>query len=152
MRMAAGLDSGPVFSERSVVIAANETAGELHDRLATLGGETLVSELASIIEGKRLSVEQDATLVTYAGKIHKQDAEIDWTLPAEALHRHIRAYNPVPGAYFFTGGVRASEGLVRDTGREYRCRARHLRAIRQGRHPDCLRQRRAATRYAAAAG
>ncbi|HNP65345.1 MAG TPA: methionyl-tRNA formyltransferase [Woeseiaceae bacterium] len=102
MRMTAGLDCGPVFSIRSVDIGDDESAGELHDRLAVLGGELLVADLGRIISGDLQPVEQDDTAATYAGKIRKQDAEIDWTHSAEALHRHIRAYNPVPGAFFFT--------------------------------------------------
>lgn len=105
MEMSAGLDSGPVFSERSVAIAPDETAGELHDRLAATGGELLVADLARILNGELKPVEQDEALTTYAGKIQKQDAEIDWTLPAATLHRHIRAYNPVPGAYFFANSA-----------------------------------------------
>ncbi len=102
MKMTAGLDSGPVFSERSIRIASDETAGELHDRLATIGGELLIADLKGIISGELRPVEQDEASATYAGKIQKQDAEIDWALPAETLQRHIRAYNPVPGAFFYT--------------------------------------------------
>ena len=101
MKMSAGLDSGPVFSERNIAIAPDETAGELHDRLAPMGGELLVADLERILNGELKPVEQDEALTTYAGKIQKQDAEIDWTLPAATLHRHVRAYNPVPGAYFY---------------------------------------------------
>jgi methionyl-tRNA formyltransferase len=100
MRMTAGLDCGPVFSDRITGIGEHETAGELHDRLATLGGDLLVSDLPKIVAGSLEAVEQNEALATYAGKIKKQDAEIDWTESADALHRHIRAYNPVPGAYF----------------------------------------------------
>jgi methionyl-tRNA formyltransferase len=101
MRMTAGLDCGPVYSERSIAIGANETAGELQDRLATLGGELLIADLERILDGSLQPVEQDEALASYAGKIQKQDAEIDWTLSAAKLHCHIRAYNPVPGAFFF---------------------------------------------------
>lgn len=100
MQMTAGLDCGPVFSDRITGIGEHETAGELHDRLATLGGDLLVSDLPKIVAGSLEPVAQDEALATYAGKIKKQDAEIDWTEPADVLHRHIRAYNPVPGAYF----------------------------------------------------
>ncbi len=103
MQMTAGLDCGPVFSTRSVEIGDDESAGELHDRLATLGGELLVADLDAIVSGELRPAAQDDASATYAGKIQKQDAEIDWTQPAELLHRHIRAYNPVPGAFFFSG-------------------------------------------------
>ena len=103
MRMTAGLDCGPVFSERVTAIAKEENAGELHDRLAVLGGELLVKDLPKILRGDISPAAQDESLVTYAGKIQKQDAEIDWTLSADKLQRRIRAYNPVPGAFFFAG-------------------------------------------------
>ncbi len=100
MRMSAGLDCGPVYSIRSVAISKTESAGELHDRLAMLGGELLVNDFGSIIDGSLQAVDQDDSAATYAKKIRKQDAEIDWSKPADELQRHIRAYNPVPGAYF----------------------------------------------------
>ena len=103
MRMTAGLDCGPVYCERRIEIGANENAGELHDRLARLGSELLVNELGKIVAGELSPTEQDESLVTYAAKISKQDAELDWSLPADELHRRIRAYNPAPGAFFFAG-------------------------------------------------
>ena len=103
MRMTAGLDCGPVFSESVTAIGKEENAGELHDRLAVLGGELLVKDLPKILRGDISPAAQDESLVTYAGKIQKQDAEIDWTLSADKLQRRIRAYNPVPGAFFFAG-------------------------------------------------
>ena len=102
MRMTAGLDCGPVFSGVELRIEENETAGELHDRLAKLGGELLVADLQEIICGSLVPVEQDEALASYAGKIRKQDAELDWSLPAADLWRQVRAYNPVPGAFFHT--------------------------------------------------
>ena len=103
MKMTAGLDCGPVFSERSVTIGRDENAGELHDRLALLGGQLLVDDLPRILGGELAAVEQDEAKVSYAGKIKKQDAELDWTLNAEDLERRVRAYNPVPGAFFLSG-------------------------------------------------
>ncbi len=102
MRMTAGLDCGPVFSESVVTIGANECAGELHDRLAALGGELLVAGLPGVLNGELVSSEQDESRATYAAKIQKQDAELDWGQTARELQRHIRAYNPAPGAFFFT--------------------------------------------------
>jgi methionyl-tRNA formyltransferase len=101
MQMTAGLDCGPVFSSRSVLIDDDESAGELHDRLAALGAELLVNDLDAVLKGTILPIEQDQATATYAKKIQKQDAEIDWSLPADDLHRHVRAYNPAPGAFFF---------------------------------------------------
>lgn len=106
MRMTAGLDCGPVFSSSAVEIGNDESAGELHDRLAVLGGELLVADLPKILCGDLAPVDQDETRATYAAKIQKQDAELDWTLTAEELQRRVRAYNPAPGAYFFAGDVR----------------------------------------------
>jgi methionyl-tRNA formyltransferase len=102
MQMTAGLDCGGVYAEASVAIGANESAAELHDRLTALGGELLVKELPKILDGKITAVAQDDSLSTYAAKIQKQDAELDWSLSADNLHRRIRAYNPAPGAFFFT--------------------------------------------------
>ena len=104
MQMTAGLDCGAVFSAAELEIGSEETAGELHDRLASLGGELLVRELGGILDGKVLPADQDESLKTYAAKIQKQDAELDWSLSADDMHRHIRAYNPVPGAFFFLNG------------------------------------------------
>lgn len=104
MQMTAGLDCGPVFSSRSVLIDDNESAGELHDRLAALGAELLLNDLDAVLTGKIVPIEQDQASATYAKKIQKQDAEIDWSLPADDLHRRIRAYNPAPGAFFFGEG------------------------------------------------
>jgi len=100
MAMTAGLDCGPVYVEEAVAIGADETAGELHDRLAALGGRLLVRHFDAIVNHALEAVEQDDSRATYAGKISKQDARLDWQEPAEALHRRIRAYNPVPGAFF----------------------------------------------------
>ncbi len=104
MQMTAGLDCGAVYSTRAINIGAIESAGELHDRLAVLGGELLVADLPKILEGEIDAVEQDESQTTYAAKINKQDAELDWTLSAHELQRHVRAYNPVPGAYFVAAG------------------------------------------------
>ena len=106
MAMTAGLDCGPVFHRAEVTIGDDEAAGELHDRLASLGGATLVEHLDDILAGKLVAVEQDESLATYAGKIQKQDAAIDWTLPAPELARRVRAYNPFPGAFFYAGETR----------------------------------------------
>lgn len=104
MQMEAGLDTGPVYASAATPIATDETAGELHDRLAALGGELLVSMLDDILNGNLDALPQDEAAATYAGKIRRQDAAIDWDRDAEDIHRRIRAYNPVPGAYFNLDG------------------------------------------------
>lgn len=106
MAMTAGLDCGPVFHTSEVSIGDDETAGELHDRLAALGGATLVEHLDDILDGKLAAIEQDESFATYAAKIQKQDAEIDWALPAAEIVRRVRAYNPFPGAFFFAADIR----------------------------------------------
>ena len=101
MAMTAGLDCGPVFATAAIDIGDDETAGELHDRLAVLGGEFLVEKLDDILGGALSAVEQDDAEACYAGKINKQDAQLDWAQDADTLARHVRAYDPVPGAFFF---------------------------------------------------
>lgn len=101
MSMTAGLDCGPVFIVERLEIAPDETAGELHDRLASLGAESLVANLDDILEKKITAVAQDDSTASYAEKIKKQDAQLDWSRSADELERRVRAYNPVPGAFFF---------------------------------------------------
>lgn len=104
MQMEAGLDTGPVYASASTPIGTDETAGELHDRLAVLGGELLVSKLDDILSGDLSALAQDESLATYARKIRREDAAIDWNKDAEEIHRRVRAYNPVPGAWFSLDG------------------------------------------------
>ncbi|NNF40891.1 MAG: methionyl-tRNA formyltransferase [Woeseiaceae bacterium] len=115
MAMTAGLDCGPVFATAAIDIGDDETAGELHDRLAVLGGELLVEKLDDILNGALSAVEQDDARASYAGKISKQDARLDWSKDADTLARHVRAYDPVPGAYFFVADDAApgADGLLR---------------------------------------
>lgn len=99
MAMTAGLDCGPVYTTSAIDIGSEETAGELHDRLAALGGQLLVDELAAILAGERRATEQDESQATYAPKVTTADARLDWQRDAADLDRHIRAFNPVPGAW-----------------------------------------------------
>jgi len=100
MHMEAGLDTGPVYVSATTNIDADETAGELHDRLAWMGGELLHENIDDIAAGNMEAIPQDEAQATYAAKIRKQDARIDWNQPAEFVQRQVRAYNPVPGASF----------------------------------------------------
>jgi len=104
MQMTAGLDSGPVFAQQSVQIGETESAGELLDRLALLGGEMLCEQLPDILDGKLEAEPQDENSVTYAGKIRKSDAAMNWRKSATELLREVRAYKPVPGAFFDLDG------------------------------------------------
>jgi methionyl-tRNA formyltransferase len=106
MLMTAGLGEGPVYAQREIGIGEAETAGELHDRLAVLGGELLVASLPGILEGSLEAEPQDAGAATYAAKIRTADAELDWRETAPLLARKVRAYNPVPGAWFMLGSER----------------------------------------------
>jgi methionyl-tRNA formyltransferase len=94
MQMDAGLDTGPVLLRAALPITSEDTAQTLHDRLATLGAELIVRAL----DGPHVPEAQDEALATYAAKIEKREAQIDWTTPAEAIERKVRAFNPVPGA------------------------------------------------------
>lgn len=100
MSMDAGLDSGPVYASETLAIGEDETAGNLHDRLATTGADMLVKHIQAIIAGELQSEAQDEKEATYAPKIRTADAEIDWHRTADKLERMVRAYNPAPGAWF----------------------------------------------------
>jgi len=101
MQVEAGLDTGPVLLRAACAIGAAENAATLHDRLAELGARLVVEALGKL----PLSAEtQPATGVTYAHKIEKTEALIDWSKDAQELDRHIRAFNPFPGAQAQFGG------------------------------------------------
>jgi methionyl-tRNA formyltransferase len=96
MRMDAGLDTGPMLASAALPIAADDTAASLHDKLAALGGELIVDTLARLPEvAARPQAESGAT---YAAKISKSEARLDWQRPAVELERSIRAFDPFPGA------------------------------------------------------
>lgn len=104
MQMEAGLDTGPVLLRRPCPIAPDETAATLHDRLAALGAEAIVDALAHL---RTLTPQpQDESRVTYAAKIDKAEAKLDWSQPAPLLERRVRAFCPAPGAYFLLGDER----------------------------------------------
>ncbi|MEO1035602.1 MAG: methionyl-tRNA formyltransferase [Pseudomonadota bacterium] len=99
MRMEAGLDTGPVYATAAIDIGVDETAGELHDRLAQLGGELLVAKLPAIIDGALEAEKQPDTGACYAPKVEKADARIDWHASAATIARQVRAYDPWPVAH-----------------------------------------------------
>jgi methionyl-tRNA formyltransferase len=96
MRMEAGLDTGPVYASERLAIGARETAGELRDRLAALGGRLLVGVLAELEAGRAHAVAQPADGVTYAHKLDKREAAIDWSRSAVEIDRAVRAFVPWP--------------------------------------------------------
>mgnify|MGYP002633839216 CR=1 FL=1 len=98
MQMDAGLDTGAVLLRAEVAIALEETAGGLHDRLASLGAVSMLDALVRIEQGTVSPIPQATMGVTYAPKIGKSEARIDWTRPAPEIQRQIRAFNPFPGA------------------------------------------------------
>ena len=98
MCMEAGLDTGPVLAARELQIGERETAGSLHDRLAPLGGELLVETLDAIADGRARAQAQSQFGITYAEKITKAEALIDWREAATSILRRVRAFNPWPVA------------------------------------------------------
>lgn len=98
MQMDAGLDTGDMLLAERVPIAADDTTGSLHDRLAALGGRMVVEALELAACGGLRPVRQPGDGVTYAHKIEKAEAAIDWTQPADVIERRIRAFDPFPGA------------------------------------------------------
>jgi methionyl-tRNA formyltransferase len=104
MAMDAGLDTGPVFLVRKTPIAPTDTTGALHDRLASLGAEALLVALDRLAGGDLVATPQPSDGVSYATKIAKDEARIDWQQPAAAIDRQIRAFDPYPGATTTLGG------------------------------------------------
>jgi methionyl-tRNA formyltransferase len=98
MKMEAGLDTGPMLLARPVDIGPGESAGSLHDRLAVLGAEAIVTALDEWSAGRITAVEQPTDGVTYAAKIRKEEGRIDWARPAVEIARQVRAFNPWPVA------------------------------------------------------
>jgi len=96
MRMEAGLDTGPMLLKVSTPIGAQDTGGSLHDRLASLGPAAVLQAIAGLEDGSLSGEIQDDTLATYAHKLNKDEARLDWTRPAVELERLVRAFNPWP--------------------------------------------------------
>ena len=107
MQMEAGLDTGPVLVERRTAIAADETGGSLHDRLSALGADALTEGLRRTMAGETLAARiQSEAGVEYAHKLDKAEARLDFQLPALALERKVRAFNPWPVAEADIAGER----------------------------------------------
>lgn len=104
MAMEAGLDTGPVLLCERTPIGAEETTAELHDRLAVMGAAAILAALAGL--DRLVAVPQPSEGVTYAAKIDKAEARVDWTRPAEEVDRQIRGLSPFPGAWVEIGGER----------------------------------------------
>jgi methionyl-tRNA formyltransferase len=104
MYMDVGLDTGAMLVKRSLAIGANETAGQLHDRLALLGREALDETLKRLCAAELSAQPQDDSLSNYAPMMKKEDGRIDWKQPAAVVHNLVRGLDPWPGAYTQLGG------------------------------------------------
>ncbi len=104
MQMDAGLDTGDMLLVEAIDIAPDDTTSRLHDRLAELGGRLIVEALERAGRDALVRTPQPTDGVTYAHKIDKAEASIDWTLPAEVIERRIRAFDPFPGASTMLAG------------------------------------------------
>ncbi len=105
MKMDAGVDTGPILSQRALPIAPDETGGSLFEKMSALGAELLLETLPRYLSGElvpQLQLEQGAT---YAPMLKKEDGLLDFNQPAAALERRVRAMNPWPGAYFQWNGM-----------------------------------------------
>lgn len=96
MQMEAGLDTGPMLLKVRTPIASDDTGGSLHDRLAALGSNAVVEAVSALEAGTLAGEIQDDSLATYAHKLNKDEARIDWTQPAVELERRVRAFHPWP--------------------------------------------------------
>lgn len=99
MQMDAGMDTGPILHQVATPIAPDETGGELTERLAELGAEALIEALTLMDESGLAPQQQDNAKATLAPKIKREEERLDWTCPAEAVARKVRAFDPRPGAW-----------------------------------------------------
>lgn len=98
MQMDQGLDTGAILLQRSIAIARDDTAQTLHDKLALLGALCIVEALPCLQQGRLSAIPQNEVIASYAPKLEKDEAKIDWRLSAESISRAVRAFNPRPGA------------------------------------------------------
>ena len=111
MQMDAGLDTGDMLLTDVLDIAADDTTATLHDRLADMGGTLVVRALADAQTGKLQPVKQPEAGVTYAHKIEKAEATVNWQDSADTIGRRVRAFNPFPAASAQLGAEAAGNGL-----------------------------------------
>ena len=105
MKMDAGVDTGPMLSQRVIPISPEDTAGTLFEKLASLGAELLLETLPRYLSGDLQPQPQPAEGVTYAPMLKKADGLLNFTQPATLLERRVRAFNPWPGTWFEWNGV-----------------------------------------------
>ena len=106
MQMDAGLDTGPILLLEALPISADATSGDIHDALALLGARLIVKALDGIERNALPAQAQPAEGATYASKLTKEEARLDWSLPAAELLRRVHGYNPMPGAWCEWNGER----------------------------------------------
>jgi len=111
MKMDAGLDTGPIVSQRRTPILPEDDSATLHDRLARLGAELLAQTIPDFVAGKIQPTPQSAAGVSHAPKIKKEDGRIDWNQPAGMIWNRLRAFTPWPGAFTFFSGTGILDGL-----------------------------------------
>lgn len=118
MQMDEGLDTGPILDRSSLPISETDTSQTLHDRLAELGAARMLDTLERLASGHITPQPQDETLASYARKLRKEEAMLNWAEPASRLERKIRAFNPRPVAYtrFRERGLRVWEARLRESG------------------------------------
>ena len=104
MQMEAGLDTGPMLLKVSTPISAEDTGGSLHDRLASLGPQAVIQAISGLASGSLVGEVQDDSLATYAHKLNKDEARLDWSRPAIELERLVRAFHPWPICHSTLGG------------------------------------------------
>jgi methionyl-tRNA formyltransferase len=104
MYMDVGLDTGDMLVKKTLAVGPEETAGELHDRLASLGRETMEETLRQLCAGSLQREVQDDAQSTYASMMKKEDGRIDWSRSAQEIHNHVRGLDPWPGAYTTING------------------------------------------------
>jgi methionyl-tRNA formyltransferase len=106
MKMDAGVDTGPILSQHALPIAADETGGTLFEKMSALGAELLMETLPRYLSGELIPQPQPEEGATYVSMLKKEDGILDFSQPAVALERRVRAMNPWPGAYFeWAGGM-----------------------------------------------
>ena len=111
-----GMDTGPILMQRRIEIGPDETAGELHDRLAAIGAELIVDTLDGLVAGELTPIPQDDSKATFAPRLSRDDGRIDWAKPAREIHNLIRGTNPWPGAFTHLAGKRVKLHRSRCTG------------------------------------
>ncbi|SEH57048.1 methionyl-tRNA formyltransferase [Magnetospirillum fulvum] len=142
MQMEAGLDTGPILLLRSLPLPPDVTAPWLHDRLAEQGAKMIVEALEKLSDGTLIAQTQPDEGAVYAAKLTRDEARIDWRLPARQIERQVRALNPWPGVWFDLGGERVKvltatiatgqgqPGTVLDDGLAIACGEGSLRPVK----------------------